>query len=172
MELLHPELLSSMCSLLTSRRTISRDFSSQLLKGPSQFSTSGHTLLRIVHIQWLIQAGVKRLPILAQCETALMANMCFSIPRWVGHGFVRPELQFDLQWSAKKLTCQKTAIWPLLSPTPLTSFTSIDSKISASEEANLCQRLALFMPPKHLCSVSWTRSLSNLIVSSLWARNI
>ena len=119
------------------------------------------------HIQWLIQADVKRLAILVpNTGQALTAKL------------IRHELQFHQQWSTKKLKCKiKTAVWSLLSPTSFTLFLQVEiPKIStsASGEANLCEGWDFFsVPPKCLFGVSWIqRSLSNLTVSSLWARNL
>lgn len=118
--------------LPVSRRAISRDFGSQLLKGPPWLPTSGHSLLRIVHIQRLIQGGVKRLPILAQHETALLASMCFSIPHgWTkalsGMNFSSTRHCLQKNWPAKNfnLTSAQSYSLCLLS-------TGVDSKFSVS----------------------------------------
>lgn len=77
---------------------------------------------RFFHIQWLIQAGIKRFTILVQYGTALMVNTCFSAPCSVSQVFVGPKLQFYLQWSAKILTCKQLQFDLCLTLLPSPSF--------------------------------------------------
>lgn len=81
----------------------------------------GHTFPRFVHLQWLTQGRVKRFAILAQCGTALKANMCFSAP-FAGWTKALSGLNCHSTCNGlqKKLTCKKLQfdLCSILPPSP------------------------------------------------------